>query len=111
MRIAAVEKHQNAVPQQIQIEVVGTEKEAEGVYANFFLISHSPSEVFLDFARLLPNVPKARVHARIIVTPQHARSLLQTLEQNLKMYEGQFGPIKLPGESPAANKGLGFTSS
>ena len=104
-----MEKHQNAVPQQIQIEV-GSEKEAEGVYANFFLISHSPSEVFLDFARMLPNVPKAKVHARVIVTPQHAKSLLQTLEQNLRLYEGQFGAIKLPGDNQAA-KGLGFTSS
>ena len=103
-----MEKTQQPVPQQIQIEV-GSEKEAEGIYANVFLISHSPSEVFLDFARLLPNVPKAKVHARVIVTPQHARSLLQTLEQNLKMYEGQYGAIKMPGDNAA--KGLGFTSS
>lgn len=103
-----MEKPQQPMPQPIQIEV-GTDKEAEGIYANVFLISHSPSEVFLDFARLLPNVPKARVHARVIVTPQHAKSLMQTLEQNLRMYETQFGPIKLPGDS--AGKGLGFTSS
>lgn len=104
-----MEKPQQPMPQPIQIEV-GADKEAEGVYANVFLVSHSPSEVFLDFARLLPNVPKAKVHARVIVTPQHAKSLMQTLEQNLKMYETQFGPIKLPGDQ-TPNKGLGFTSS
>ena len=70
---------------------------AEGTYSNMVVISHSASEIILDFARIMPGVPKARVQARIIMTPQHAKGLLKTLEENLKKYEAQFGEIKLPG--------------
>ncbi len=103
-----MEKGQDPPPQQFQIEV--SEKEAEGIYSNLVFIAHSPSEVILDFARALPGLPKARVYARIIMTPQHAKSLLLALEQNLKTYEGQFGVIKLPGDPAQQNKGLGFRS-
>lgn len=98
-----MENNQN----QIQVEL--SEKEAEGIYSNLVFIAHSASEVILDFARALPGLPKAKVYARVILTPQHARSLLMALEQNLKTYESQFGVIKVPGE-PQANKGLGFKS-
>ena len=98
-----MENNQN----QIQVEL--SEKEAEGIYSNLVFIAHSASEVILDFARALPGLPKAKVYARVILTPQHARSLLLALEQNLKTYEGQFGTIKVPGEAQPG-KGLGFKS-
>ncbi len=102
-----MENGQNQVPPQFQVEV--GEKEAEGIYSNLVFIAHSPSEVIFDFARALPGLPKARVHVRVIMTPQHAKSLLGALEQNLKNYEAQFGAIKLPGDQNPA-KGLGFRS-
>ena len=95
-----MEKNQN----QVQIEL--PEREAEGIYSNVAFIAHSPSEVIVDFARALPGLPKAKVYARIILTPQHAKSLLQALEQNLKTYEATFGAIKVPGEPKG--KELGF---
>ena len=94
---------------QPQLEVELTPAAAEGIYSNLVLIAHSPSEVILDFARALPGLPKAKVYARVILTPQHAKSLLLALDQNLKNYETQFGPIKLPGETPRG-KELGFKS-
>lgn len=96
-------------PQNQPIEIGLNEREAEGIYANLVFITHSQAEVILDFARSLPGLPKARVFARIIMTPQHAKGLLGALEHNLKNYEGNFGPINLPGE---ANKGkeMGFTA-
>lgn len=96
------------IPQQ-PIEVGLGEREAEGIYANLVFITHSQSEVILDFARALPGLPKARVFSRIIMTPQHAKGLLGALEQNLKNYETNFGPIKIAGE-PHKSKELGFTS-
>jgi uncharacterized protein DUF3467 len=90
---------------QPPIEVDLGEREAEGLYSNLVFIAHSASEVILDFARALPGLPKAKVYARVILTPQHAKSLLLALEQNLKNYEGQFGQIKIPGD---ARKELGF---
>jgi hypothetical protein len=96
-------------PAAQQIEIGLSEQEAQGIYANLVFIAHSPAEVILDFARALPGLPKARVFARIIMTPQHAKGLLGALEQNLKNYETNFGPIKLVGEPPKG-KEMGFTS-
>lgn len=79
---------------QVNIEL--PEEVAEGTYANLAIISHSHSEFVVDFIRLVPNVPKAKVKSRIIVTPQHAKRLLTALQDNVTKYEKQFGPI---GES------------
>ncbi|MGD9029646.1 MAG: DUF3467 domain-containing protein [Anaerolineae bacterium] len=68
----------------------------EAIYANFAMITHSQSEVIIDFARVLPNAPKSKVHARIVTTPMHAKLLLRALTENLKKYEAQFGEITLP---------------
>ena len=82
--------------------------QAEGIYSNLVFIAHSASEVILDFARALPGLPKAKVYARVILTPQHAKSLLLALDQNLKNYETQFGVIKLPGTE--GKKEIGFNT-
>ena len=42
----------------IQIELPAN---LEATYANFVLITHSASEVIMDFARALPNMPKSKV--------------------------------------------------
>ncbi len=89
---------------QIQVEL--GEREAEGIYSNVVFITHSASEVILDFGRALPGLPKAKIYSRLILTPQHAKSLLGALDQNLKNYESQFGTIKVPGEP--RGKELGF---
>ena len=96
-------------PQPQTLEIGLGEKEAEGVYSNMVFIAHSPSEVVLDFARALPGLPKARVFARVIMTPQAAKGLLGALEQNLKNYETSFGPIRMPGDMDKKPE-LGFRS-
>jgi hypothetical protein len=73
----------------------------EATYANFALITHTASEIIIDFARVLPNTPQAKVYARIINTPMHAKLLLRALSENLEKYEAQFGEIKLPAEGDA----------
>lgn len=78
--------------QQINVEI--SEEMAEGVYSNLALIAHSPSEFVLDFIRLLPGVPKARVKARVILTPEHAKRLLMALHDNVQKYEQVHGPIQ-----------------
>jgi hypothetical protein len=67
----------------------------EAIYTNFALITHSPSEVLIDFARVLPNM-KARVQARVVMTPLNAKLLLQALTENLGKFEAQFGEIVVP---------------
>ncbi len=83
----AEEKKKN----QVNIEL--PEDIADGVYANLAVISHSQSEFVLDFIRMVPNVPKAKVKSRVILTPQHAKRLLKALNDNLVKFEKQFGTI------------------
>ena len=70
------------------------ERESEGIYSNLALISHTPAEFILDFARLLPGARKTRVHARIVMTPQHVKMLRAALDQNLSRFEAEFGTIQ-----------------
>ena len=92
---------------QVQIEL--GEKEAEGIYSNLALISHSASEFIVDFARVLPGVPKARVYARIVMTPQHVKALRAALDQNIARYEGDHGTIPTPA-GEVAPRHIGFTT-
>ena len=95
----------NQQRQSINVEL--GEKEAEGIYSNLALISHSPAEFVIDFTRMLPGVPKTKVYARIIMTPQHAKSLFTALQDNIKKFEDQYGEIKTFQEQPKM-KEFGF---
>jgi len=68
-------------------------------YANFAIITHSPWEVFIDLAQILPNLPKARVNTRLVLTPTNAKMLLTALQDNINRYEAQHGEIKLPARA------------
>lgn len=71
-------------------------KELTAVYANLAFISHTPGEIILDFAQLLPRMPRGRVLSRVIMSPMHAKMLQNALAQNIANYERQFGEIRLP---------------
>ena len=80
--------------QQINIEL--DEKISSGEYANFVVVTHSPAEFVMDFTRILPGVPKAKVHSRIIMAPQHAKAFLGALNENIKKFESKHGVINIP---------------
>ena len=86
--------------QENKINIELPEELAEGEYANLALIAHSNSEFVLDFIRLMPGVPKAKVKSRIILTPEHAKRLYAALGDNLKKFEAAFGPVKASTEPP-----------
>lgn len=71
---------------------------ARGNYSNLAIISHSHSEFVIDFAAMLPGLPKPDVISRILMTPEHAKRLLSALADNVEKYESQFGEISLGGE-------------
>jgi Protein of unknown function (DUF3467) len=79
--------------QQIALELPGT---LDPVYANFAIITHSPSEIVIDHARVMPNTPKSKIVARIILTPMNAKLFLRALTDNLNKYEAQYGEIIVP---------------
>ena len=76
---------------QINIEL--TEEVAEGIYSNLAIITHSTSEFVVDFIKIMPGVPKAKVKARILLTPQHAKRLQKALVDNLAKFEALHGAI------------------
>lgn len=78
----------------LQIEL--SSEVAEGTYANLAVIAHSTSEFVFDFIRMMPGVSKAKVNARVIMTPEHAKRLSMALEDNIKKYENQYGQIRVP---------------
>ena len=88
---------------QNKLNIELSEEIAEGTYANMAIISHSHSEFVLDFIRMVPNVPKAKVKSRVLLTPTHAKRLLRALVENVKKYEAQFGPISEPEQSNFPN--------
>ncbi len=96
-------------PQQISIEL--GDKEAEGIYANLAMIVHSPTEIVIDFARVMPRMPKTKVLSRIIMTPMHAKLLWKALEDNIKKFEKQFGEIKIHGLPNQSSRNIGFEST
>ncbi len=87
------------------------EAEAEGIYANMTLISNSPAEFILDFARLVPGMAKSKVHARIIMTPQAVKALHKSLGVNIERFEGVNGEIKLAGNQGPDGPGIGFQAN
>lgn len=80
--------------QQQQLNIELTEEMADGEYANLAIITHSFAEFVIDFVNVMPNVPKAKVKSRIVMTPQHAKRLMRALIDNVKGFEAQYGNIK-----------------
>jgi Protein of unknown function (DUF3467) len=90
--IISVMDNNNNQQQQLNIEL--TDDMAQGVYSNLAVITHSPAEFVIDFIRVMPGVPKAKVQSRIILTPQHAKRLMNALKENISKFETQNGKIQ-----------------
>lgn len=89
---------------KIGMDIELPDEVAAGKYSNLAIISHSVSEFVLDFAAVLPGMAKARVNSRIILTPEHAKRLLMSLQDNVTRYESNIGKIEIgkpQAESPA----------
>lgn len=80
--------------QENQLNIELSEETSEGIYSNLAIITHSSSEFVLDFIRVMPGVPKAKVKARIILTPEHAKRLLVAIQDNIEKFEAVNGRIK-----------------
>jgi hypothetical protein len=79
---------------QHQIDIELTEEIAEGIYSNLAIITHSQSEFVIDFVKMMPGIPKAKVKSRILLTPQHAKRLVKALADNIATFEQINGKIK-----------------
>ena len=79
--------------QQAQLNIELDEQTADGIYSNLAIINHSHSEFVLDFINVMPGVPKSKVKARIVLTPQHAKRLLKAIGENIHRFELAHGEI------------------
>lgn len=79
--------------QENRVQIQVDEETSHGIYANFAMINHSETEFLLDFVFLQPHVAKAKVRARIISSPKHAKRFAKALLENIAKYEARFGPI------------------
>ena len=84
-------------PQPTQKKVtIDMPKDLTAVYANLAFISHTPAEMVIDFAQVLPRTPRGQIQSRVIMSPMHAKMLQRALSQNIANYERQFGEIRMP---------------
>ena len=86
-------EQQPAQPQTIRITL--DDETAQGHYVNFANIIHSPSEFVVDLGRIVPGRPDVKVYSRVMMTPLHAKQLLQALAQNISLFEQKFGEIRV----------------
>jgi hypothetical protein len=93
--MSARKQPQSVGRRPIQLELPS---DLEAIYANFVMITHSPSEMIVDFARILPNAPKAKIYARVILTPMNAKLVHKALGDNLAKFEEKYGEIKTPDQ-------------
>ena len=82
------------------LEIHLTDEVAQGNYSNLAIIAHSSSEFIIDFATVLPGLKKANVKSRVIITPEHAKRLLLSLQENITRYESNIGKINIPTKQP-----------
>ncbi|HEY1433866.1 MAG TPA: DUF3467 domain-containing protein [Thermoanaerobaculia bacterium] len=86
----------------VAVKVTIDETTAEGHYSNFANILHNPTEFVFDFGRAVPGRADVKIVSRILTTPFHARQLLRALQQNVEIYERQYGPIRSEFQAPLA---------
>jgi len=82
-------------PQNPTIRIVLDDAVAQGEYVNFANIIHSPSEFVIDLGRVVPGRAEVKVYSRVIMTPLHAKQLLEALGHNISLYESKFGEIRV----------------
>jgi len=89
----------NQPPQGTSVPVKLTDEVLGGVYSNSMQVSHTREEFVLDFMSIFP--PAGKVNARVIISPGHMKRIILALQENLRRYEAQFGPITQAPEPPA----------
>lgn len=82
-----------------QIPQIDVPEDLDALYANVVRITHSPSEMVFDFARILPGMSQSKVISRLLMSPLSAKLFHRALSENLSKYEASFGEIKIPGDS------------
>lgn len=74
-------------------------EEVPDIYANSVNLTMSIYDVTLHFALANgPNPEDQKELVRVIMSPQHAKVMIQMLQENLENYEEEIGVIPMPKE-------------
>ncbi|MFO7661794.1 MAG: DUF3467 domain-containing protein [Chloroflexota bacterium] len=96
-------------PKKAQTRItIDMPKDLRATYANVAFINYTPAEVVIDFAQVLPRMPRGTITARIILSPIHAKLLQAALAQNVANFERQFGEIRIPQRTNLADDFFSF---
>ena len=79
-------------------------RDLEMTYANLVRIAHMPSEMILDFGRMIPGDENAQVVSRVLMSPLSAKLFYRALGENLAKYEANFGEIQIPQKQTLADQ-------
>jgi hypothetical protein len=95
------------VGEQVQVQIKADEKELVGQFCNLVMFHHNAEEFTMHFIYVFPNVPQGKLASSVIVAPAHAKRILRALDENIRRYEAQFGPIReVPETTPVPNVGF-----
>ena len=86
------------------IRIILDDQIAQGEYVNFANIIHSQSEFVLDLGRVVPGRTDVKVYSRVILTPLHAKQLLEALAHNIGLFEQKFGEIRADANIQFSNE-------
>jgi len=70
-----------------------------GTYANAMSVIHTKEEFVMEYMYLNDYQGVGAIVARIVVTPNHFKRIIASLQDNLKKYEKNVGKIN-PATSP-----------
>ncbi|NOZ86407.1 MAG: DUF3467 domain-containing protein [Deltaproteobacteria bacterium] len=88
---------------EIKLEIQLDDQIAQGVYCNLAMINHNEGEFCMDFIFVQPQQPKARVRARVLTSPAHAKRIATALNENIAKYEKKYGTIRISTIQPIAH--------
>ncbi len=95
---------------QVQVQIKADEMELVGQFSNLVMFHHTAEEFTVHFIYVFPNVPQGKLVSSVIVSPAHAKRIMHALEENIRRYEMQFGPIReVPEPTPVPK--VGFVQS
>jgi len=89
--------NQNQV-QDLYAQLAMPDTLAAGTYANNVFIRHTQEEFVLDF--IVVTHPTPVLAARVLVSPAHIQRIASIVEERIKSFESNVGPVDEPPEFP-----------
>jgi len=74
------------------------DEKLEGRYANYFKVGHNAFEFVLDFGQFFSESGEERIHTRIVIGPNYARSLQAILKKSIDEHRKNYEPRSCKGK-------------